>query len=189
MRWGPRPNSVRVPGVLTEIEPPEEPPIHLTAPGDLLAGYLDFYRDAVLRKVDGLSEEDLRRSQVPSGWTPLELLLHLAHVERRWLQWGFAAEPVDRPWGDRDPDRDRWHVPAEQSAEQVRTFFLTQCQRSREIVADAELTDLARLGGRFTSEGDRPTLVWILFHVLQEYARHAGHLDVARELADGRIGE
>jgi len=58
-------------------------------------------------------------------------------------------------------------------------------------VADAELTDVSASGGRFT-EADgrpRPTLAWILTYVLQEYARHAGHLDIARELIDGVTGE
>ena len=55
------------------------------------------------------------------------------------------------------------------------------------IASKAELTDRARLGGRFTS--DPPTLGWILVHLLQEYARHVGHLDVVRELIDGAVGE
>ena len=61
--------------------------------------------------------------------------------------------------------------------------------RTRVIAAGAELTDVAAVGGRFTVGDHRPTLAWILFHVLQEYARHAGHLDVARELIDGHVGE
>ena len=55
------------------------------------------------------------------------------------------------------------------------------------MASQAELTERARLGGRFSS--DPPTLGWILAHLLQEYARHVGHLDVVRELIDGQIGE
>jgi hypothetical protein len=75
-------------------------------------------------------------SRLPSGWTPLELLKHLAYMERRWLCWGFRAEQLPDPHGDEDP---------------------------------------------------RP--LRILTYVLQEYARHAGHLDVAREVIDGTTGE
>lgn len=180
---------LKVPFVVHATEPPSEPPVTLGDPVALLTGYLDFYRDAVLRKLDGLTDEGLRQSRLPSGWAPLELLKHLAHVERRWLRWGFAAEAVDDPWGDWTPDRARWTLAPGETAEEVVAFYLDQCARSRIIVAQARLDDQAAVGGRFAPGEPRPTLAWILFHLLQEYARHAGHLDIARELADGAIGE
>jgi hypothetical protein len=157
-------------------------------PRELLLGYLDFYRDAVLRKLDGMPEHRLRESALPSGWSPLELLKHLAYVERRWLRWGFMAEDVQEPWGDHGPDG-RWHVRDDETAAEIRALYLDACRRSREIVAAAGLTDRARTGGRFDPAGPAPALSWILFHVLQEYARHVGHLDVVRELTDGTVGE
>lgn len=187
--------------MIIPLEPPAEPPDTLTDPRELLGGYLDFYRDALLRKLDGMSEHRLRTSALPSGWTPLELLKHLAYVERRWLRWGFTAEQVDEPWGDAGPDG-RWHVGDDETTDDVRALFLDQCARSRRIVAAAELTDRAATGGRFTSaepgpagsgqaaaDESGPTLIWILFHLLQEYARHVGQLDVVRELTDGVVGE
>jgi uncharacterized damage-inducible protein DinB len=164
-----------------------EPELTLHEPAELLAGYLDYYRDGVLRKFEGLSDADARSSRVPSGWTPLELLKHLAYVERRWLRWGFAAEQVTDPWGDQE--NGEWHVDPGETVEEVKAFFREQCSRSRAIAADAKLADRAAVGGRFKSEEDTPTLAWILFHVLQEYARHLGHLDIVRELADGVTGE
>lgn len=160
----------------------------MSDPAELLAAYLDFYRDAVLRKLDGLSERQLHSSVLPSGWTPLELVKHLAYVERRWLRWGFAGEPVTEPWGDDGPDG-RWHVAGDESVEDVTAFFLEQCRRSRAIVAAARLTDVASDGGRFTPPSARPALGRILFHLVQEYARHVGQLDVVRELIDGAVGE
>jgi hypothetical protein len=174
--------------MVTRVEPPPEPSETLTDPRELLCGYLDWYRDAVLRKLDGLPEEELRRSRLPSGWTPLALLKHLAGVERRWFQWGFAGEPVKDPWPDRGPDG-RWHVGSEETVEEVRALFLAECASSRRIVAAAGLQDLPRPGTAFDPYEPHPALIWILFHVLQEYARHAGHLDVVRELADGTVGE
>lgn len=164
-----------------------EPPDTLSDPHELLLAYLDFYRNVVLRKLDGLSEQQLRTAVLPSGWTPLELLKHLAYVERRWLVWGFTAEQVDRPWGDNDPD-ERWHVADDESTGDVLAMYLAQCARSRQIATSSALTDAARAGGRF-APGETPALSWILFHLLQEYARHAGHLDVVRELTDGATGE
>ncbi|HEX5569440.1 MAG TPA: DinB family protein [Streptomyces sp.] len=157
-------------------------------PHHLLSAYLDHYRDTVLRKLDGLPEAELRRTRLPSGWTPLELLRHLACVERRWLRWGFTAEPVEDPWADQDRGG-RWHVPDGMTVAEVVADFRAQCARSRRIAASAALADRAAIGGRFTTEAEAPTLAWILFHVLQEYARHAGHLDIVRELADGAVGE
>jgi Protein of unknown function (DUF664) len=171
------------------MDPSTEPPNTLTDPRELLLAYLDYYRATVLRKLDGMSDGDLRRSRLPSGWTPLELLKHLAFVERRWIRWGFSAEQVDQPWGDEDPDTGRWQVRDDESADEVRALFLDQCARSREIVAGAALGDIARSGGRFNPPEHQPALSWILFHVLQEYARHAGHLDIVRELTDGATGE
>jgi Protein of unknown function (DUF664) len=101
---------------------------------------------------------------------------------------GFAAEPVEQPWLENGPDG-RWRVAPDETADDVRTLFLDECARSRRSVAAAGLDEVARTGGRFQPPDPPPTLAWILFHLLQEYARHAGHLDVARELADGRVGE
>lgn len=165
----------------------EEPPITWGDPAQLVAGYLDFYRATVLRKADGLTEQQLRTPHVPSGWTPLALLNHLAHVERRWFRWGFAAEDVDEPWADVDGN-DLWLVDPARSTADVLAFLAEQQARAREIAAAAAPSDVAAVGGRF-GPGEEPTLAWVCFHVLSEYARHAGHLDVARELADGAVGE
>ena len=73
----------------------------------LFSRYLEFYRRPCT-KVASLPDAEQRTSRLPSGWTPLELLVHLAFMERRWFVWGFLGEPVDEPWGD-DLDG-RWDV-------------------------------------------------------------------------------
>jgi hypothetical protein len=153
----------------------------------LFLRYLDFYRQTVETKVRGLTATDLRSSRLPSGWTPLELVKHLTFMERRWLVWGFLAEHVDDPWGDQLDGR--WHVTDDETLDGLLAALHAGGARTRQIVEDADPSSSAALGGRFTKDDERPTLVWILFHVLQEYARHAGHLDIARELVDGRTGE
>lgn len=166
-----------------------EPSDTLSDPRELLLAYLVYYRATLLRKLDGLSDDELRTSRLPSGWTPLELLKHLAFVERRWMRWGFLAEDVDPVWGENDPETGKWSVGADESADSVRALFLEECAASRAIVSDASLEDTARGGGRFDATGRPPALSWILFHLLQEYARHVGQLDVVRELVDGVTGE
>jgi uncharacterized damage-inducible protein DinB len=166
-----------------------EPRSDSADPAVLFAGYLDFYRRAVDRKLRSLSDADLRTSRLPSGWSPLELLIHLVHMEQRWFRWGFLAEPVDRPWGDNaGQDRHgRWAVPDSVGLDELLQALHTGGATTSDVLATHSLDEHAALGGRFTE--DPPTLAWICFHVLQEYARHAGHLDIAAELAGGATGE
>lgn len=166
-----------------------KPSRDVSDPTPLLLGFLDYYRSAVLRKIEDLDDTELGSSRVPSGWTPLELVKHLAYMERRWLVWGFLGEAVDAPHGD---ERDgRWTVAPGESAAVLTRALRAAGERTREIVSAADLSDIAKLGGRFRPGDEKPppTLGWILFYVLQEYARHAGHLDIARELIDGTSGE
>ena len=169
-----------------------EPDRRLSDPTELLLAYLDRYRDAVERKVAGLSEADLRGSRLPSGWSPLELLQHLVFMERRWLLWGFAAQDVASPWGDGRPSGDpgkRWRVAPDTTLDGLVAALHKGGRRTREIATAVEFGDVAGLGGRLRDAAEAPTLGWILCHVLEEYARHAGHLDVVRELIDGTTGE
>jgi hypothetical protein len=171
--------------VVTDVR---EPRHDLADPKLLLLDFLDYYRVVVGRKVVGLAPQELTRSPLPSGWTPLQLLKHLVFMEERWVRWGFAAEPVPHPWGDQDEDG-RWQVGPEETVDALLAAMDLAGARTREIASRANLEDRAAVGGRFATEADCPTLGWILHHVLQEYARHAGHLDVARELIDGTVGE
>ena len=111
---------------------------------------------------------------------------HLRHVERRWLVWGFEGEAVPDPWGDaRDG---RWHVPADQDPAELLRALVAQGERTRSVVRGHALSDVGAPGERWEG-APPPTLERVLFHLLQEYARHAGHLDVVHELLDGTVGE
>ena len=63
----------------------------------VLIAYLDHFRAQVVERVEAMADDDRRRSRAPSGWTPLELVRHLTHVERRWLEWGFEGRPGPEP--------------------------------------------------------------------------------------------
>lgn len=158
-----------------------------TDPAELFAVYLDFFRATVAEKLAGLGEAALHDSRLPSGWSPLELVNHLAHMERRWLQWGFLGLDVPEPWGDVDADG-RWQVPAGATAADLVAGLHAVGAETARIVEAHVLDARGTPGGRFVDR-EPPTLGRILFHVLQEYARHVGHLDIARELADGAVGE
>lgn len=133
-----------------------------------------------------MADEELRGSRLPSGWTPLELLKHLTFVEQRWLVWGCEGQPVGDPWGDH---RDgRWSVlPGEGLADLTRKLQ-AQAEVTRHVVEQHAMSDVGAPGERW--DGAAPaTLERVLFHLLQEYARHVGHLDIVRELTDGAVGE
>jgi uncharacterized damage-inducible protein DinB len=163
-----------------------EPTVPAASRADVFADYLEYFRSRVLDKVEALPASVLRESRLPSGWTPLQLLKHLTFVELRWLVWGFEGKEVANPWGDLEVDR--WHVPAEETLEQLATALRTQGAHSRGIILGNDLADIGRPGPRWNG-ADPPTLERTLFHLLQEYARHLGQLDVVVELIDGSVGE
>jgi len=155
-----------------------------------VAAYLEFYRSTLVEKCRSLPAAELRVARMPSGWTPLELLDHVAHMEQRWIVWGFLGEPLADPWGDSSGAPQRpWHVPADRDLDQVVAFLEEQAARTAAVLAAARPEAVAAGTGRFAGQARPPDLRWICFHVLQEYARHAGHLDVAVELAGGHTGE
>lgn len=167
--------------------PLDGPDAQVSDPHVLLTEYLEWYRDALVRKLDGLSEEQLRTPVKPLGWAPLGLVQHLTWVERRWMRWGFAAENTAAyPAGG---DDEEWTVEPSQTVTSVLDAFRAEVENSRALMAGAAMSTRAGVGGRFSSEAEAPTLGRILFHLFQEYARHVGQLDIARELIDGSTGE
>jgi len=163
-----------------------EPGPDAVDPAEKFLDYLDYFRSEVRRKVADLDGSDLHDSRLPSGWSPAELVSHLVHMERRWFVWGFLGEDVGEPWGDRD-ESGRWTTtgPIDEMLDALDAGGV----RVREIVASHDLLDVASGDGRFADGTPPPTLLAILFHVMQEYARHMGHLDIVRELIDGTTGE
>jgi hypothetical protein len=164
---------------------PGEPPKTGQAGAERWAGYLAWVRSDLIDGVLGLTYDEQRTPRVASGWTPLELLSHALHMEQRWFVWGFLGEQVDEPWGDWDvadpsAQRGRWQVPDGVTAELLADRLRAIGERTSTILRTHRLGAVGAVGGRFSA--DPPTLEWICFHVLAEYARHAGHLDIVVEL-------
>jgi hypothetical protein len=160
--------------------------VPIAARREVFLGYLDYFRSVLVDKLDGLADGELRQSRLPSGWTPLELVKHVTYVEMRWLEWGFEGHAVTEPWGDRRDDR--WYVAPDESLADLLDALRAQAVRTREVVEAHDLSEVGRPGKRWDGAGP-PTLERVLFHLLQEYARHLGHLDIVRELIDGSVGE
>jgi uncharacterized damage-inducible protein DinB len=148
--------------------------------------YLDFFRSRLVIKLREMPEAELRSSRLPSGWTPLELLKHLRYMERRWLEWGFEGQAIADPWADQRDDR--WFVAEDESLDSLLAGLAEQAERSRAIIEAHNLAEAGQPGERW--DGAEPaTLERVLFHMLQEYARHVGHIDIVCELATGTAGE
>ena len=155
------------------------PPLELTDERTTLVAYLDYLRESMVLKAQGVSDEDVRRPLVPSGTSLLGLLHHLTEVEKHWFHHvldGAKVEfaPLDEP------------LPPTLTAEQAVATYRSVTKTSNDVVERcAALETLAR---RSTFDDRRPTLRWILVHMVEETARHAGHADIIRELIDGETG-
>ena len=157
---------------------------------ELLGQYLDFQRQTVLAKTDGLDREQMARRHEPSALTLAGLLYHLALVEESWLESRFLGLPVREPWAGVDFDADpewEFRTSAELDPEQLRQRYRQACERSRQAAAQADGLD--QLSVQPLRDGRRFTLRWVLLHLLEETARHAGHADLLREAIDGTVGE
>jgi hypothetical protein len=168
------------------VEEFPSPTTPIATRAEVFVTYLDYFRSAIIGRVEQLGERELRTSRLPTGWTPLELVQHLTFVEMRWLEWGFEGQPVDDPWGD---NRDgKWFVDEAESRDDLVGRLRAQGFRSRTIIRANDLEAVGKPGPRWDG-GDPPTLERILFHLLQEYTRHLGHFDIVAELAGGPTGE
>jgi len=138
--------------------------------------FLAYLRQGVSRKLDGLTEDQVRRALVPSGTSLLGLVKHLTEVEAYWIQRRFAG--LDVPLVD-----DGFSVTPDDTVASVRRAYDGAAARTDDIA-------------RGTGDPERPlarsthglTLRWALAHLTEETARHAGHADILRELLDGATG-
>jgi len=145
---------------------------------------LDRHRDAILWKLDGLSDADLRRQMTPSGTSLLGMVKHLASVEYAWFCSTFGRETEQLPVLTKsDPDADFRIEPHETTAD-ILAFYARARAAADQAIQELALGDTGKTWAR-----DEVTLRWVLIHMLEETARHAGHADICRELIDGAVGD
>ncbi|MGQ0841059.1 DinB family protein [Actinokineospora sp.] len=164
---------------ITRVDPP-------MAGGELdqLSGFLDYLRGTIELKATGLSEEDAHRALLPSElMTVAGLLSHLRWVEAYWFESVLNGRPDRAPYSKEDPDGE-FRIAAELKLDQLLADYSAQCATSREIAGGMGLDDDVDFRG-----DRRVNLRWVLIHMIEETGRHAGHLDVIRELLDGTTGE
>jgi len=153
---------------------------------ETLEGFLDWYRAVVERKVDGLDLDKASTVMTPTGMSPLGIVKHLGWAERGWFREIFAGEEVDTI--DREDDNSaEFALGADDTVDSVLAFYRTEVEHSRRVVAGSPSLDA--LSARATKYREQVSLRWILVHMLEETARHAGHLDLMRETIDGTTGD
>ncbi|MGH3329480.1 MAG: DinB family protein [Streptomycetales bacterium] len=144
---------------------------------------LDRHRDVVLWKLDGLEDDQLRRPVTPSGTSLLGLVKHLAAVEYGWFCEPFGRDTEPLPFDDDDQNADMRAEPHESAADIVAFYGRARAAADR-VIEELNLEDVGTAWF-----GDTVSLRWVLIHMVEETARHAGHMDILRELIDGKTGD
>jgi uncharacterized damage-inducible protein DinB len=150
-----------------------------------LTGFLALNRATVIRKARGLSDADAARRVLPSLTSVAGALRHLADVERSWTVELMEGGDYDRRFGGNDDPDGEWRVEPTDPLADIVADYERACAESDAVIARHDLDDVAAAG----PPDEMPSLRWIVVHLIEETARHAGHVDVVRELVDGVTGE
>ncbi len=148
-----------------------------------LVASLGRHRDVVLWKLEGLEDAQLRQPMTPSGTSMLGLVKHMASVEYGWFCDTFERPSDPVPFDPDDPDAD-WRVEPDDTVESIVDYYQRARAASDEVIAEM---DVEAMGSAWF--GDSVSMRWVLIHMIEETARHAGHMDIMRELIDGQTGD
>ena len=155
---------------------------------EVLEGFLDLQREALLARTEGMDRAQLDQTHPPSSLSLGGLLYHLSLAEEDWMEIHFAGGPDRAPFTDADWQGDpdwQFRVPHDLEPEQLRQRYRDACRRSRAVVRQASGPEQSSVK---PVRGDHFTLRWVLLHLIEETARHAGHADLLRESIDGTAG-
>jgi uncharacterized damage-inducible protein DinB len=168
------------------MEPEAPPQLHVPRPEEsspadertMARGWLTHLRESAIFKLDALDDGQLRWRPTPKANSLGAIVVHLGYAERLWLRVIFAGEQMDMGWRQRMFD-----LPDGWSTDDVIGFYRAEIAAADAVLDSAETLDLRSTGTM------RPTtLRWVVVHLIEETARHAGHMDITRELLDGRTG-
>lgn len=148
---------------------------------EMLYVALDRHRDAIVWKLEGLTDEQLRRVMTPSGTSLLGLLKHLAFCEYGWFCDTFGRLTDLMPNDDDDPEADL--TITTETTEEIFAFYERARRAADDVINDLPIETVGKAW-----YGPEVNLRWVLIHMIEENARHAGHIDIVRELIDGHVG-
>lgn len=165
----------------------ERPPhFHVSRPDEaaplderaMARAWLQHLRDSAIFKLEGLSPDQLRWRPAPGANSLGVLVVHLGYAERLWFRAIGAGEPMDMGWRAH-----MFELPEGWGADEIVAFY-----RRESALADAALAQVGSLDQRSGADFRPTTWRWALFHMIEETARHVGHMDITRELLDGSAG-
>ena len=162
------------------------------AEDQMLLDFLAAQRATALDIVAGLDEEAWHRSVVPSGWTPVGLIEHLSGAHYHWFIGVVAGEDTSPPAdADVEPYDPMAPFVTDWSSADIIAEFREICARSDAILAVTPLSAALRGKHGDPEVPEPPNVRWVVLHMIEEIARHCGHLDIGRELLDGttRLGQ
>jgi hypothetical protein len=169
------------------VTPPRKRPPFVADERTQLLGWYDLQRSIVHMKCEGLSEEDAHRVVLPTSplMTVAGILSHLRWTEHMWFEVAFlGGPPASNPQFDQENKDAGWLTPGAPLPTLLAEYD-RQCTRSNEIIAAHSFDDTGRQTAFPSGEA---SLRWMVIHMLEETARHVGHLDAVRELLDGEKG-
>ena len=168
----------------------QDPDSTTTSERELLGQYLDYQRETILLKTEGLTKEQLGQRIPTSALTLAGILYHLALVEEDWFEVKFLGQEDREDWQGIDWDADpeyEFRTALAKDPDWLRRRYRDACDRARQVTAAADSLDDVSVSTRV---GGKPfTLRWVMLHLIEETARHAGHADLLREAIDGTTGE
>lgn len=149
-----------------------------------LSAWLDWHRETLISKLDGLTEDQVRWSPVPSGTTLLGLVKHLTETEHGWFINEYSQLDEPPPFEKPDDLEAGFRAEPHDTTEEVVAGYRAMCERARSLVAGASPDETVP-----SSRRGRIDLRRIMIHMVEETARHNGHADIIRELIDGVTGD
>ena len=149
----------------------------------VLEAFLDFHRQVLVSKVDGISENEARHRRVPSKTTLAGLIKHMIGVERGWFQEVLAGRKPEDIGPNVGGGDESWDLAENETVSSLIKEYEQTCEQSRQTAARFALEDAV-------PEPDigQVSLRWVYVHMIEETARHVGHADILREQTDGAAG-
>jgi uncharacterized damage-inducible protein DinB len=149
----------------------------------VLEAFLDFHRQVLVSKVDGISESEARYRRVPSKTTLAGLIKHMIGVERGWFQQVLGGHNPDDIGPNVGGGDESWDLTEDETASSLITEYEQACEQSRQTAARFALDDAVP-----QPDLGQVSLRWMYVHMIEETARHVGHADILREQTDGAAG-
>jgi uncharacterized damage-inducible protein DinB len=150
---------------------------------EVLEAFLDFHRQVLVSKVDGISENEARHRRVPSKTTLAGLIKHMIGVERGWFQEVLAGRKPEDIGPNVGGGDESWDLSENETVSSLTKEYAQTCEQSRQTAARFALDEAVP-----EPDMGQVSLRWVYVHMIEETARHVGHADILREQTDGASG-